>query len=190
MVIGNRGDVEGRALKIRNQALLEAREDQLPLYRQYERELFEKTVVINNAFAGANKWAKVPDAAEFAIDFGEIDFPEDPAIELELNTKKLKAGLISLAKYYQLYNADVESEKDAEAAIVENLEKLAALRKQHPTLDEALDYIMQQEAPAKGVNAPVQAEVVVEVVMLGAGETRMGISSEIKRQRAKVKRQK
>jgi hypothetical protein len=133
-------EVSGRALKIRNRALLEIRQEQIPLYREYEQEIFDKTRVVNNAH--------FPDrqikSAEFSVDFGEIEFPEDPEEELRLDTKRLKMGLISLGQLYKKYNPDVD-EKGGEKIIIENLEKLKALREEHPTLDEALNFIMRQD---------------------------------------------
>ncbi len=78
------------------------------------------------------------------LDFGEIEFPEDPEEELRLDTKRLKIGLISLGQFYKKYNPDVD-EKKGEKIIIENLEKLKALREEHPTLDEALNFIMRRE---------------------------------------------
>jgi len=138
-------EMSGRALKIRNRALLEIREEQIPLYREYEQEIFDKTRIVNNAH--------FPDtpitATDFSVDFGEIEFPEDPKEELELDTKRLKTGLISLGQFYKKYNPDVDEGK-GEKAIIENLEKLKALREAHPTLDEALDFIMRSGEKKEG----------------------------------------
>jgi hypothetical protein len=144
-------EVSGRALKIRNRALLEAREDQLPLYHRYEKELFEKTRAVNNNLAGGTDekgdrldWEIIPWDAEFTVDFGEIDFPEDPAVEIDLETRKLQGGIISLGKFYQHFNPDVEDEKDAEKAIIDNLTKLGKMREQSPDLDKALNEIFKE----------------------------------------------
>ena len=51
------GEMSGRALKIRNRALMEIREEQIPLYRQYEWELFSVIRIVNNAWAGG-RWAE------------------------------------------------------------------------------------------------------------------------------------
>lgn len=131
-------EVSGRALKIRNRALLEIRQEQIPYYRDYEREIFEKTKIVNNAHF-PDKPIK---AEEFSIDFGEIEFPEDPEEELRLDSKRLKMGLISLGQFYKKYNPDVD-EKEGEKRIIENLEKLKKLREEHPSLDEMMNYILK-----------------------------------------------
>lgn len=135
-------EMSGRALKIKNRALLEQREEQLPTYRKGEGELFNVTRVVNNAHAGAYGWQKIPDAAEFEVDFAEIEFPEDPTYEIDLETKRLKSGLISLGKFYQRFNPDIKDEQEAEKALLDNLNKLKATREANPTLDEALNYIL------------------------------------------------
>jgi hypothetical protein len=143
-------EVSGRALKIRSRALLEAREDQLPIYRQGETELFEKTRAINNNLAGRvpEGWSeKIPDG-DFAVDFGEIEFPDDPQVEFDMARQKLQAGLISIGKFYQIYNEDITDEVAAEKMIVDNLSKMADLRKANPSLDEALNAILGGTKPA------------------------------------------
>jgi hypothetical protein len=132
-------EISGRALKIRNRALLEIRQEQIPYYRDYEKEIFEKTKIINNAHF-PDKPIK---AEKFSVDFGEIEFPEDPEEELRLDAKRLKLGLISLGQFYQKYNPDVD-EKEGEKIIIENLNKLRKLREENPALDEALNYIMRR----------------------------------------------
>jgi hypothetical protein len=136
-------EMSGRALKIRNRALLESRQEQQETYREGETELFDTMRIVNNAHAGYFGWQKIPEDATFAVDFGEIDFPEDPNYEIDLEAKRLKSGLISLGQFYMKFNPDIEDEKAAEAAILDNLNKLKATRDANPTLDEALNYIMQ-----------------------------------------------
>jgi len=133
-------EMSGRALKIRNRALLEYREDQLPLFRQYEEELFNTTRIVNNTWPGLFK--KIPDKAEFSIDFGEIEFPEDPEDEIRIQTKKLRSGIISPGQFFQYFNPDIKDEKEAEKELMKNLDKLQKMREKYPQLEEALDYIL------------------------------------------------
>ena len=137
-------EVSGRALKIRSRALLEAREDQIPTYRSGEKELFEKTRAINNNLAKSMGWEKIPDG-DFAIDFGEVEFPESPEVELAFMEQKLKAGLVSLGQFYAWANPDVADEAQAEEMIIDNLNKMADLRKANPSLDEALNAIFTSQ---------------------------------------------
>lgn len=135
-------EMSGRALKIKNRALLEQRAEQLPTYRQGEQDLFSATRIINNAHAGFFGWERIPEAAELEVDHAEPEFPEDPNYELDLETKRLKSGLISLGKFYQRFNPDITDEQEAEKALLDNLNKLKVTREQNPSLDEALNYIM------------------------------------------------
>lgn len=135
-------EMSGRALKIKNSALLEQREEQLSTYRQTERELFERTRTVNNAHASFFGWDEIPKDTEFGVDFGEIEFPEDPNDEIALETRRLKAGLISLGQFYQRFNPDAKDQAEAEKAILENLEKLRQTRERYPSLDEMLNYIL------------------------------------------------
>jgi hypothetical protein len=155
-------EMSGRALKIKNRALLELRQDQEPLYRNAEQELFEKTRIINNAHAPRMGWGEIPGDATLELDFGEIEFPEDPKDELEFEKARLKTGIISLGQFYQHFNPDVTDEVEAEKAIIKNLEALGKLREAHPTLDEALNYIMKnagQPGQEKGTENPFAGEV-------------------------------
>jgi len=133
-------EMSGRALKIRNRALMEQRQEQLPLYRKYEKELYEKTRIINNAWPAFLK--NMNEEAEFSIDFGEIEFPDDPMDEIELQTKKLRAGIISLPQFFQFFNPDIKDEKKAEKAIIANLQALQELEEKYPNVDKTLDYIL------------------------------------------------
>jgi len=131
-------EMSGRALKIRNAPLLEIRQDQLPLYRSYEGQLFKVTRIVNNAW----KFKPIPEQAEFSIDFGEITFPEDPEDELRLDVKRLNTGIISPGQFYMKYNPDIKDEKEAEKTLLENLEKIAKAKEDVPALDAAINAIL------------------------------------------------
>ncbi len=136
------GEMSGRALKIKNRALLEQRQEQLPTYRQGEAELFTLTRILNNVHAKAYGWDKIPDEATFSIDHGEPEFPDDPKEERDILERDLKTGVISLGKYYQHFNPDVKDEDEAAKAAIKNLNQLKELRTANPTLDEALSGIL------------------------------------------------
>lgn len=138
------GEMSGRALKIRNRALMEIREEQIPLYRQYEWELFSVIRIVNNAWAGGGGLKKklIPWELEFAVDFAEIEFPEDPIEEIEIQSKYLNSGIISLGGFYQHFNTDVTDEAEAEKTITANLKKLKELKAEYPALDESLAAIL------------------------------------------------
>jgi len=152
-------EMSGRALKIRNMALLEQRQEQTPTYRRFETELFEKTRIVNNVHAGFFGWEQIPEKATFTVDFGEIEFPEDPVYEIDLEAKRLKSGIIGLGQFYQRFNPDIIDVDEAEAAILENLNKLKTTREANPSLDEALDFIMSaKKKPGEAAGAQGQGQ--------------------------------
>jgi hypothetical protein len=76
--------------------------------------------------------------------------------------KRLKSGIIGLGQFYQKFNPDIKSADDAEKEIIKNLEKLGKLREAHPTLDEALNFIMkntEKEGQGKGTENSFVGEV-------------------------------
>ena len=152
-------EMSGRALKIRNRALMELREDQLPLYREKEQELFDLIRIVNNAHAGKMGWKTIGEGAEVETDFGEIDFPEEPEVELRADIERLKIGLISLGEFYMKYNPDITDEKEAEKVIVDNLTKLGEIIKETPEVDDAINAILKLKS---GGNAPVPEGEIVE----------------------------
>lgn len=150
-------ELSGIALKIKNMPLLEIREDQLPFYRQYEKDLFKVTRVVNNAHV-LNRSEEIPEKAEFNVDFAEITFPEDPIKELEHAKNQLKAGIISLGQFYMFFNPDIKDEKEAEKIIIKNLSKLQETRKKYPDLDELLSAIIGIGEKEEGAPAPEGGE--------------------------------
>jgi hypothetical protein len=143
-------EMSGRALKIRNMALLEQRKEQAPAYARLETDLFGMTRIVNNAHAGWFRWDQIPETAVFAVDFAEIEFPEDPVYEIDLEGKRLKSGIIGLGQFYQRFNPDITDVELAEKTILENLNKLKATREANPSLDEALDFIMSAGGKKQG----------------------------------------
>ncbi len=139
-------EMSGRALKIRNRGLLEIRKEQLPIFKAGEEELFKVTQVVNNVHFPNNQ---IQDSAEFKIDYGELEIPEDPMEDLEHQTKRLRSGIISPGQFYMHFNPDIKDEEDAEKKIAENLSKLEKMRIKYPNLDDALDFILGPGAPER-----------------------------------------
>lgn len=148
-------EMSGRALKIRNRALMEIREEQMPLYRDSETELYNKTRIVNNAWPAF--FPKMNEKAELSVDFGEIEFPDDPMDEIELQGKKLRMGIISLGQFFQFFNPDIKEENEAEKEIINNLKKLQELTEKYPSIDETLNYILG-EGWKKGEGAGTEEE--------------------------------
>ena len=132
-------------MRIRNRALLELREEQLPVYRDFETELFEMTRIVNNA----NFSSKIPENVEFSIDFDEITFPEDPIEKLKYQRNLLRAGLISQGEYYQTFNPDVEVE-GGKKRLVQNFREFDKTRRTNPSIDDMLNKIMGLEEEEEG----------------------------------------
>ena len=151
-------EASGRALMIRNMALLESREDQLATYVQGEKDLFEMIKVVNNAHAGFYGWGKIAKTAKVQTDFGEITFPEDPHVELRLNVKKLRAGILTPGKFYMIYNPDFTDEAEAEKQLLANLESTAKFKASAPGLEEALAFILGADPTPPDEGEPEEEE--------------------------------
>ncbi|MAH50273.1 hypothetical protein CMI37_30915 [Candidatus Pacearchaeota archaeon] len=138
-------DISGRALKIKNRPLMEIRQEQIPVYRNIEKDLFRKTRIINNIHAGAMKWKKIDESTEFSVDFGEIDFPEQPEEELKLFLQKIQAGVMTLGQLGLKYNPDLKTEEKGEGWVIGNLKDLAATKTQNPEIEDMMNSILEQE---------------------------------------------
>ena len=144
-------EASGRALKIRNSALLEMRADQLPLYQEKEKELFKLIKIVNNAHYQRYGWKKIGKGAEVITDFAEIEFPEDPDVELKLDVRKSRMGLLTPGKLYMKYNPDIKDEKEAEKILLENLTKWESAKGKFPQLEDALKFILgDSQEPGEG----------------------------------------
>ena len=114
----------GYAMKLSNTQLLERRQDDIGLYRVYEKQLFEIQRIIWNYHAGK----KISDTAEFNIDFGEISF--EPSID-ETTRKwqfEFSNDLATAIDYIKSQNPDITDEQ-AEAIYRDNVAENAARKK-------------------------------------------------------------
>ena len=137
-------EMSGRALRIRNRALTEAREEQIPVYADAEGDLFEKTRIVNNVHFPSRK---ISESASFKIDYAEMDIPDDPEEERDVWKAKLQDGLITLGQFYQHFNPDVKDEQEAEERLIENLVKLKELRAEHSDIEDMLNAILSKPKP-------------------------------------------
>ena len=144
------GEMSGRALKIKNERLLEIRENQLPFYRKAELELFEITRIVNNAHFSQ----KISENVEFSIDFGELEWPEDPKEELKLDIMKWGMGLYPTAQLYMKYNPDITDQKKAIKKWRQNIEDTLKFREENPSLDAELNKILGQRGGFGGAVSP------------------------------------
>ncbi len=148
-------EMSGRALLIKNRSLLQRIKNQLPLYRDSETEMFEKTRIVNNAWP---QFEDISDKAEFSIDFKEITFADEPKDELEFDMMELKSGRISLGQFYMKKNPDIETIEDAEKIIIANLEALSKVIEEVPEVDAAINAILGSRGGG-GTQPPDEEEV-------------------------------
>jgi hypothetical protein len=127
-------DQSGVSLEIRNRGLREIREAQVPLFRQFESELFDRMVAIWNVESPEKQ---VPEGAYLSVDFAEPEVYSDPGKRRDDAEWKLKRGLISPTQFYQLFNPDADDET-AQKAIEDNMAALAALKDKGWSITDAL----------------------------------------------------
>ena len=108
----------GYALKLKNRALDKVVEEQIKLYRWGEKELFEKTKIINNT-----KYKnKIAENGVFKIDFAEQTYPESPEDIRKQWEFDIKLGAKSIADYAMYINPDLKSEDEAVEYIKGNID--------------------------------------------------------------------
>jgi len=97
----------GYKLRVKKEGLLEIREDQLPLYRQAERKLFEITRIVNNT----HNTRKINEQAEFSIDFAEMQFSSSPEEESRDWILKITHNAASVADWVRDINPDLTEDE-------------------------------------------------------------------------------
>lgn len=89
--------------------LMEARADDLELWRFYEGRLFEVVkAVVNTHQPGA-----IPDRAEVSIDFGEFDEGTDESTRLDIYKKRIELGIWSKVDALMADNPDIRTREEA-----------------------------------------------------------------------------
>lgn len=112
----------GVAVKINNQELIDNWTDQLEIWGDAERRLWDliKTISVVENIQGF-------EGIEIDIKFANMGFV-DEAAEFDLDTKKADKGVLSPAGFYMKYNDRVVDEAEAETKLTENLAKWQKLR--------------------------------------------------------------
>jgi hypothetical protein len=110
----------GLSLKIQNIRLLERREDDVQLYADYERELFRVMRAVHNAHADSKQ--KLPEDAEIAVNFAELDFPEDPAAEDQRWVTRINQNVANRAQWLRAIDPDIKTDEEAEKRLKQNAE--------------------------------------------------------------------
>lgn len=103
--------------------LLEAREDDLALWRRYEARLFEVIKVV----AGTHAPGSIPAGAALRIDFGEVTESLDEGQRLEAYQRRLDMGLWSPVDALMADNPDVRTREEALAVLQQRREESAVL---------------------------------------------------------------
>ena len=98
----------GFSLKISNIGKIEARQMQLPSYRQGEHQLYDVEKIIWNFHRPE---AKISDEAEFEIDFAEIAFPKDPGEQVKQDEFNLRHNIITEIDLIKRSNPDIDDEQ-------------------------------------------------------------------------------
>jgi len=128
-------EISGKALEIKNRALLEIRQDQIEVFRKSENDLFNLIRIVNNYH---NK-SQINENIEFKIDYAEIEINDDPETKRKQADHDLEKGLISPGQYYMLFNPDIQNEEEAEKKMLQNLEKTQELKDKGYSLSDEID---------------------------------------------------
>ncbi len=119
----------GRALAIKNRGLAEIREGHIPFFRNLEYTLAQMILHVyevsngkSNVDTGPDGKVKLPDL-DFSVDFAEMNTYTDPMEQRKQAEWDLNKGLISPGQFFMLFNPDIDDEKKAEQAILDNMAK-------------------------------------------------------------------
>lgn len=103
--------------------LLEARQDDIELWRKYEAQLFEVIKrVVNTHVPGT-----IPENATMRVDFGEVDEGADEKTRLDAYAKRIELGLWSPVDALMADNPDVRTREDAMKILTERALETAHL---------------------------------------------------------------
>lgn len=125
----------GLSLKLSNLRLLERREDDVALYLDYEKELFDVMRAVHNAHAAPAD--QIPEKAEFSINFSEMEFPEDPTAEDARWITRIQQNIKTRAQWLMSVDSDIASAEDAEKILLANMESNARTKSALPAADAA-----------------------------------------------------
>jgi hypothetical protein len=102
------------AMTINRQQILDIRKEVIPMFREAEKNLAWKTVIVSNTPIALNGLGMNIDiTGEFTIDYQEPKFTTDPKQELEVDILKVSQGIMSQADLMIKYNPDIKSEQQA-----------------------------------------------------------------------------
>jgi hypothetical protein len=103
--------------------LLEARQDDIDLWRNYEARLFEVIKRVVNTHAPGT----IPENATMRVDFGEVDEGTDEKTRLDVYSKRIELGIWSPIDALMADNPDVRTREDAMKILTERALETAQL---------------------------------------------------------------
>lgn len=113
----------GIAKAYETRALIEARSDDLDLWRNYESRLFETIKLVANT----HKPGSIPESATLSIDFGEIALEVSQADRLESYRQRIELGIWSQVDALMADNPDIRSREDALKELQKRADEAAVL---------------------------------------------------------------
>jgi len=113
----------GAAKEAENRDLIEARQDDIELWRVYEARLFEVVkAVVNTHQPGA-----IPEGATLRVDFGEIGTSMSEAERLDAYQRRLDLGIWSPVDAMLADNPDIRTREDALAELARRRDETSTL---------------------------------------------------------------
>ncbi len=113
----------GAAKLAESRDLIEARADDLELWRGYERRLFETLKVVANT----HQPNSIPESASLTVDFGEVAESPDEVARLDAYQRRLDLGIWSPVDALMADNPDIRSREDALTILQQRREESAVL---------------------------------------------------------------
>jgi len=108
--------MSGDAMRLSKEALDNIKEEQIPLYRDSEKNLARKTVIISNTDLKTN----IDIEGKFEINFYEEDEIQNIDERIKWNDHRLRYNLASVIDIYREIDRDVENDDIAKMRIEEN----------------------------------------------------------------------
>lgn len=113
----------GAAKHAESRDLIEARADDIDLWRVYETQIFEVVKRVVNT----HRPGTIPEGASVSVDFGELDEGTEEGARLDVYQRRIDMGIWSAVDALMADNPDIRSRQDALRIIQERREEAATL---------------------------------------------------------------
>ena len=115
---------ESAAAKIaENRDLLEARQDDIALWRRYEQQLFEVIKIVANTHLPGT----IAEGAELKVDFGEVSEDLNDKDKLEVYQRRIDMGIWTVVDAYMAFNPDIRDRDEAVRILQERQQEASVL---------------------------------------------------------------